>query len=230
MKKLVLDSEEAAVGYLLAKAQVIRAGFAGEIDWQDDLSFGNISEADFLRETAWVILSSGFRESVVKRCFGSVSESFLFWSNAQSICSSRRLCRMHALRHFNNPKKIDAILSAAALVAEEGFYRIKARILKEGVTFLRQMPFIGEITSYHLAKNIGLSVVKPDRHLVRVARRAGYKCPTSLCEAIASIVCEKLSVIDLVIWRFATINRNYADIFIQLGRRTTRKGNIGLLE
>ena len=62
--------------YLRAKGDILSAGYADEIDWQEDLSFDGVSEADFLMEGAWVILSSGMREKIVRRKFKVLSEIF----------------------------------------------------------------------------------------------------------------------------------------------------------
>ena len=38
----------------------------------------------------------------------------------------------------------------------------------EGVNYLTTFDQIGPVTAFHLAKNLGLDVVKPDRPLVRM--------------------------------------------------------------
>lgn len=204
--------------YLLAKEYVLRSGFHSEIDWQEERSIDKVCETDFLRETAWVVLSAGFRERVLRNRFGLVSEAFLDWRSAKEICDALPNCRTRALAAFNHTQKIDAILSTVRLCNEMGFPAIKQKIQAGGVDFLNQLAFIGPITSFHLAKNLGLPVVKPDRHLVRAASAAGYDCPISMCEAIASMVAEKLPVVDVVIWRYATLNPEYEEWFARAAR------------
>ena len=46
-----------AVTYMAVKRQVLEAGFAFEVDWQDQADTSVVAETDFLREAAWVILS-----------------------------------------------------------------------------------------------------------------------------------------------------------------------------
>lgn len=87
------------------------------------------------------------------------------------------------------------------------------QITSNGVSFLETFPYIGPVTAYHLAKNIGLDVVKPDRHLVRLAASAGYPSPLALCEDIATVLGERLGVVDLVLWRFATQCERYLTLF-----------------
>jgi hypothetical protein len=66
--------------------------------------------------------------------------------------------------------------------------------------FLESLPHIGPITKYHLAKNLGLDYVKPDRHLIRIADQYNTS-PDLLCQKLSDETGEKKSVIDIVIWR-----------------------------
>lgn len=198
-----------ASAYLTMKEHVIRMGYSHEIDWQDARSLSLLSEREFLAEGAWVILSSGMRERVVARRYPLVSEAFKDWDSAESIALDRWECEHRALRAFNNPGKIGAIGALCAKVHSCGFRRVVQRIRTEGVAYLTTFDFIGPITGFHLAKNIGVDVVKPDRHLVRMATSAGYSCPEELCSAITGITGEKVSVVDLVLWRYATLDPRY---------------------
>jgi len=75
-------------------------------------------------------------------------------------------------------------------------------ILEDPVLALRCLPYIGEITSYHLAKNLGADVAKPDRHLVRFAASQGFSDVHTLCSAISQVSGDPLRVVDVVLWRF----------------------------
>ncbi len=199
--------------YLKAKESIIGEGFAAEIDWQAEIRFSQITESDFLREAAWVVLSSGMRETVIRLKFNAISKAFYYWRNANDIIDNSEKCRNQALKIFHNQKKIDAIISIAEQISVQGFGIFKTNIQTGGVKFIQSLPFMGPATSYHFAKNIGLDVVKPDRHLLRVAATAGFESPKLLCEEISKSVGDRVCVIDLVIWRFATLNANYTEYF-----------------
>ncbi len=207
-----MNSQLAAV-YLTAKQTVITAGFQQEIDWQSSLRFWQTQETDFLREAAWVVLSTGFRESVVRRKFPEITKAFLHWRSARAITERRAWCRRKAISIFANRQKIDAIVAIAAEVSKTGFPLVRERIGSGGVNYLQTFPYIGPVTSCHLAKNLGLNVAKPDRHLARAARSAGISCPQKMCEIIHQMVGDPVSVVDLVIWRYATINPHYSNAF-----------------
>jgi len=207
------QTECLVAAYMTAKERVIGAGFAPEIDWQDQVDFNKISEQNFLRELAWVIFSSGMREAVVRKKFPGISKAFLHWVSAQMVASRADHCRKSAMSVFAHKGKVEAIITVAREISRLGFNRVHRRIREEGVTYLQSFPFLGPATSYHLAKNLGLNVVKPDRHLVRLAAQAGYSAPNLMCRRIADAMGDKDSVVDLVLWRYATLTRNYLATF-----------------
>lgn len=199
--------------YLTAKDAIIEKGFAAEVDWQATVCFESITESDFLREASWVILSAGMSEAVVRRRFPAVSAAFHNWRGAATITRRKTKCRNAALSAFAHTGKISAIIALATKVSSDGFDEIKRNISLHGVGYLREFAYIGPITCYHLAKNIGLDVVKPDRHLVRLAFATQFESPVDLCRMISEATGDRLSVVDLVLWRFATVQPDYVEWF-----------------
>lgn len=202
--------------YRLAKSIVVRAGYSGEITWQASLDFDHIAEPDFLREHAWVALSAGMHEHIIRRCFGVVSRCFYDWQSAKTIVRHEDRCRNLALRHFNNRRKIDGIIEAARIVNSYGFEGYKEVIRRNPLTILQFLPFIGPVTCYHLAKNIGLPYAKPDRHLRRLANSVGYSDVQEFCKDISEYVEDSIPVVDIVLWRFANITASYISIFCRM--------------
>jgi hypothetical protein len=76
---------------------------------------------------------------------------------------------------------------------------------------LRKLPFIGPVTSYHLAKNLGIDVVKRDRHLVRLAVHLGFSSAEEMCGAFGDQVGEPISVVDIVLWRYCVLTGETGD-------------------
>lgn len=199
--------------YLKAKSSVISNGFEDEIIWQENICFSNLDEQCLLKEVAWVILNSGMRERVIRNSFSRLTEIFFNWKCAKLIVDNKDDCFSNSLEVFNHEKKIRAIIHSAELIQNFGVSKIRNMISTEGVNCLQMFPYIGPITSYHLAKNIGIEVAKADRHLQRIANVSGYFCVQQLCSEIANSLQEKISVVDLVIWRYATIEPNYLSLF-----------------
>jgi len=166
---------------------------------------GDFSETDFLRESAWVILCGGFKESVVRKIFNYISLCFCDWESAAAIVANEDLCRETALAGINNQRKITAIIETARTVYLTGFEGLRDRIVSNPIDELRQFPQIGDVTAYHLAKNLGFPVAKPDRHLMRLASWTGFEDVQSLCRALAERTGDSVAYVDIVLWRFATL-------------------------
>jgi hypothetical protein len=191
--------------YRDAELAVIAAGFGWEPEWQRRRAVDALCESEFLREAAWVVMCSGFRESVVRDVFDYVSLCFCDWETAQEITARRGACIETASARFANRRKLSALADIAELVQEEGFAAVSERLKRDPVRELQSFPFIGPVTSWHLAKNLGFNVAKNDRHLARLAASTGYGDAHELCEVIAQKTGELISVVDVVLWRFATL-------------------------
>ena|SRR6266496_6430799 len=75
---------------------------------------------------------------------------------------------------------------------------------EDKVGFLVTLPWVGDITKYHLAKNFGVDCCKPDRHLVRIA--AGCQTtPTELCQSLAATSGLRVNTVDYILWRSANL-------------------------
>jgi hypothetical protein len=203
----------AALAYLSAKTMVIRRGFWSEASALASVHLADLTETALLREAAWVVLSAGLSELVVRRKFDAVSGSFLQWRSAELIRAHSHECIANALPHFGNIRKLRAIVKTARVVAEGGFDSFKANLLNDPIETLMRLPFMGPATSRHLAKNIGLDIVKPDRHLVRLAVAAQYRSPEELCQRISWVVGDPASLIDTVLWRYSTLSREHLAAF-----------------
>jgi hypothetical protein len=203
------EQVRATLAYLQARSVVLRAGYAWEVDWQECVADRPFSETDFLREAAWVILSSGMRASVVRSRFSHITDAFLEWRSASEILAMADECRSRALQVFRHPSKIDAILSACHHADRVGVATVRAELVRSGPQSLQVIPFIGPITSQHLAKNLGFPTAKADRHLVRIASALGYSDVNQLCADVSSLTEHPSAVVDLVFWRFATLQPSY---------------------
>jgi hypothetical protein len=66
---------------------------------------------------------------------------------------------------------------------------------------LQELPYIGPITCYHLARNIGLlDCVKPDLHLIRLAEHWGFPDCVSMCKTMGEGSGLPLGLVDLAVW------------------------------
>ena len=185
-----------------AEAYVMSLGFRTEIDFQQSRHVEQTSESDFLSESAWVVLCSGFRERIVRKMFSHLSLCFCDWESASAILKREHLCRSTALELFAYPAKIDAILSIARTVAARGYQNYQEWFRSDPTVRLQELPFIGPITACHLAKNLGFDVAKPDRHLQRLAIALGFADAHQLCGAVSVATGRPKALIDSILWRY----------------------------
>jgi len=201
--------------YMFAHAHVSACGFTQEIEWQNSLSLERLAEDSFLREYAWVVLASGMRESVVRSKFPEIASCFYDWESAERISNNADACVQAALCVFRHEQKLRAVTSTAGLIASRGFSNFKEQLDTEPFETLRGLSYIGPVTQYHLAKNVGLDVAKPDRHLVRIAHLFGYSSVQDFCRSVGNETDTKVAVVDLVFWRFATLQSAYLEVLGQ---------------
>jgi endonuclease III len=211
MNKGDLDINKLLKAYFTAKKYIIMQGYSSEIDWQNDIDFDSLTIESFMKEYTWVVLATGLSDKVVSKIFPKILKIFNKWSDIDSIRKNADSKYIACLDIFNNKNKINAIFKTIYYIHDKGFNYVKYNILEGGIDYLKSFPFIGEATCFHLAKNIGLSYAKPDRHLLRISEQIGFSSPNELCRLISENICEKIQVVDLVIWRYATLDRNYND-------------------
>jgi hypothetical protein len=211
-----VDEVALVQAYLHVKKELLGSSYGKEL-----VDLGprpeDMSESAFLRELAWVILSAGMAEVVIRKKFPAISTCFLDWESARSISARASECVGNALIHFRHEGKISAIASAAnTLAAADSFEGIRARILHDPIRELQSFAYIGPITACHIAKNMGFHVAKPDRHLNRLAQSNGFDSVAEFCGIISCFLGEDVRLVDSVLWRFATLHSDYVGRFSQL--------------
>lgn len=195
-----------------AVSSVLNSKYSHEVDWQRSNSLHTITEQDFLRETAWVIINSGFKEKTARNLFGYIELAFQNFACADLVLSGADLSLEIATGVLNHPGKIKGIIAAAELVKHNGFKNLRERIEDSPLETLQLIPYIGKTTARHLAKNLGLNIAKPDRHMIRLAEAANFESVDSMCRHLSQKFNEQVKVIDLILWRFMAELPNSIDI------------------
>ena len=54
-----------------------------------------------------------------------------------------------------------------------------------------------------------------------------FKHNSSMCRDIAQLIGDKISVVDVVLWRYATLDKNYLQLFSEAGLRKASRGDYG---
>lgn len=200
-----LSSVSLAREYLTAKRDVVDAGYAYEIQWQVRVKDVELTAQRFAEEAAWVVLSTGMSAAVVKRLFPSIRRAFRSF-DTQDVVHYEPEVRADALRTFRNKSKVDGIIEIVKVANRLGSGALRHELNSAPRQFLLGLPWIGPVTWLHLAKNLGVPVAKPDRHLSRIAACVGRPSVQDLCEDIGMWLGEPVAVVDVVLWRWATLH------------------------
>ena len=166
--------------YEHAQDRVISAGYQDEINYIRSLKFEECTADRFFEEYVWCVLSSGMREQVVRK----ISDNYFEKRDPLVI------------GHLGKRKAIEIGSKKYVQWFEE------LHCSKEPIEYLQTLPYIGKTTKYHLARNIGIDCVKPDRHMVRLAEYFKFENPLEMCLEIQKFIPhEKLGIIDYILWR-----------------------------
>ena len=168
--------------FKLIDRAVRKAGYSAAIRWSENIR-PPTNARDFASEAAYVICNSGMSNIVAVGIF----QKCMLALNAGQSCKTV----------FGHPGKSAAIdYIWANRVALYRRYKKAA----DPIAFCDTLPWVGPITKYHLAKNFGSNVAKPDVHLLRLAKSSGTTAQ-DLCERLAGEAGYRAATIDLILWR-----------------------------
>jgi len=157
---------------------------------------------------------------VLEKRWQQMEEALGHW-NVAEIVYHRAAVRNEVLKILNSPRKVDAVLDIAAWLHEEGWDVVHSEILKrtahdergnivvtpELLSWLDELPYVGTIMAAFVAKNLGISSIKDDVWMRRLAKWLGYTADANgvwaMAMRIQEITGEKLNVIDTVLWNWA---------------------------
>lgn len=158
------------------------AGYGPVIEWTEGIVEPDSADA-FASEAIYVICNSGMKvtvaEPIYQRCMHALAEG----QSATTV--------------FGHPGKgpaIDEIWAKRHALFEEYCF------VSDKVEFCGNIPWIGPVTKYHLAKNFGADVAKPDVHMERLAQRE-RTTPAKMCNRLARDTGYRAATIDTILWR-----------------------------
>lgn len=171
-------------------------------DWADidrAKTWRELDENAFLAEYCWVVFAAGFKVSILEEKFEELQRVFKQFE-PDAVARMRSIgVKALPIKHEN---KANGFLKGAKLVHKAGWDDFKAGLAKDGVDALKVLPWIGDVTKYHLAKNIGLAdVAKPDVHLEWCAEHCAAEVD-ELVSYLASKYQMTKHKVDAVLWEW----------------------------
>lgn len=153
-----------------------------DVEWAE--TRGDPADAEeFATETVFVICNSGMQNRIARQIFDRCMTALRAGTPVSDV--------------FGHKGKSDAIESVWA--DRENVLQAYLSAVDK-VDYCRSLPWVGDITSFHLAKSFGAQVAKPDVHLQRLADRHGTTAQ-ELCEILSSRTGFSVGSVDLILWR-----------------------------
>lgn len=177
--------------YREVRARLAAAGFAGEWEWAQSVRAPDSAEV-MASEYTWVVLNSGMKNTIAREIMDRVWPTL---TAGKSIYPA-------TFGHAGKAHAIESVWRARALLFESLPAALATTELV--LQWCEALPWIGAITKYHLAKNLGADVAKPDRWLVRLADAEGATVD-GLCARLAAAVGDRIATVDVVLWRACAI-------------------------
>jgi len=190
--------------YEKAKKHVISNGFENEIRHVEQLDFEKMTPTEFYLQYCYVVFNTGMKNQIAENMY----EDFLNGFKRVNCGISDISKTVSMIRH---PGKRKAIHNA--YFRYEGWFETlkEKKSIEEQLEFLETLDFIGLVTKFHLARNIGLDVAKPDRHLVRIAEHFDMPSVREMCEFISGKTGDRVGVVDVILWRNSNLNPNWME-------------------
>lgn len=197
--------DQGPLEYFIRARKFAYQNYAEEIKRISSVRLENVDEHTFFREYLWTVHTTGFSAKAVGKFFDRLAHAYgrydvLASESFQDACARvRQVC--------NNPSKIMSVHMTSRLIrdgiAEHGWEGFRAQSLSSP-ELLKKLPYVGKITCFHLARNIGLlDSVKPDLHLIRMAEHWGFEDCNSMCQSMQQDGMP-LGIIDLILWYSAS--------------------------
>ncbi|WP_144223451.1 hypothetical protein [Mesorhizobium amorphae] len=157
-----------------------------DIAWAEKLRAPKDAE-EFALKAIWVISHAGMMFAVGQQTYDRVQRAVRSGASASSV--------------FRNRKKSSAM--DAHWVRRAEFYR-GFQDAAEKVEYCSTLPYMGRITKFHLAKDCGVDVAKPDVHLQRLADRVGLSVQ-EMCERFSLLSKYRVATVDVILWRACSV-------------------------
>lgn len=172
--------------YFSLRAAVGESEYADDIRWAQEIHPPE-SGCAFALECIFVIVNSGMKAQTARKIYDAILDAIAEGKSSSTVFG-----------HDGKTAAIDRIWRHRDRLFDE--YCVST----DRLAFLGSLPWIGPITKYHVAKNFGMDVVKPDRHLVRIAAISN-ETPDELCRRLSRETGDSVAVVDTVIWRAANM-------------------------
>lgn len=160
---------------------------AEDIAWSEKERAIPDDPRDFAREVIYVIANSGMKYAVAQGIFKRSMAALVAGTPVIEV-----------FRHKGKAAAMETIWRDRERLREEYI------AAEDKLAYAETLPWIGGITAYHVVKNFGMDVAKPDVHIQRLADHASCT-PHELCDRLAKALDVKVATVDTILWRACSV-------------------------
>ena len=168
--------------YLDLKQAIISQGYERDVTWAENVKKCKES-VEFCQQYIFVICNSGMKAQIAAVIYQRILQATIDHVDISDV--------------FGHKGKVGAIKH---MLEYHPAIFLKYLYSEDKLEFCESLPWIGKITKYHLAKNLGENYIKPDRHLVRIAKMYNTDA-FELCDKLSEVTGDSLNMVDTVLWR-----------------------------
>ncbi|KKN15941.1 hypothetical protein LCGC14_0981040, partial [marine sediment metagenome] len=183
----------------------VRENFPEDLEWSDEIlhtDLKDITKEWFYAEYIHVVYCSGFSVRTVRMKQDAIREAYYDYDPVK-VAANPEEARRKAMKKtaIRNKQKIMSIIKAAGIINDlewpEFLYKAK-----NNFDLFKTLPYIADKLKYHLARNVGFNVIKPDVHIERLANHYGLD-PFEMCDMLSEKTGLPRHTVDSIIWRAA---------------------------
>lgn len=203
MKKISTLTEKVLDVYQYAEYIINEAGYDKQVEYlrkrMKSEPYKTISIEEFFSEYSWVVFTCGFKADTVRE----------HWEGIKCMCCGFDISKTKTLTleklldksPIKNKRKVKAIKQSCDIINETFIRKIHNLDCEEDAyNLFKKLPFIGDITVYHIMRNLGIDCFKPDRHITNLTKE--LELPgEKIFKIIQSKYKEYIGVIDYILWR-----------------------------
>lgn len=218
--------------YDYAKDLVYFSGYREYIEFLENLlkerPYKTISKDELFREYVWVVFTCGFKADTVRK----------HWEQIKDMLDNFDVEKVRQMDYndlfdkcpIKNKRKVSALHETCQTLDTEFLTKVKQiKSENQAKEIFQSLPFIGEVTVFHIMRNLGIDCFKPDRHIVNLAKILEIEERDLFQVLQAHNKSKYIGITDFILWR-ASACLNSAKKLIECAKKNIPIDQIENLE
>lgn len=214
------------------------------IGFYGNLSLRDLDNDDILEQLCWIVYSSGFRYDIIKKYWPSLTHAYHGFRveevaalSSDPVHGASRICEESGFRNLSkaewcifNARRILEIDERERASGGLKGYLVRlsnwspAELVALTPEIRRELGFkgIGELTVFHLLKNVGIDIFKPDIHVRRILSKLGlvqsqFAEVSDICKAmqyLSSMSLIRIGELDTLLFCYGRLTGDDVDLVL----------------